>query len=231
MKLIKLTRGLLAKVDDIDFEKLNQYNWCADKPKRRYVWYARRKSSKKHILMHRVILGLTDAKILVDHINMDGLDNRRCNLRIVSRSQSQKNTRPQRGRDIKGVYLIKRKGRKPIWRVSVWENGKHRKLGRDFHFDEREEAVELAKAYYERNNIRCTNAVLPKYSLNKTGERRRPEHWNKYKGISFWGGAWDVRKIIGGKRIYLGRYVDEADAIRAWKLNKKLYLDFQRFRK
>jgi hypothetical protein len=92
MKTILLTQGKVALVDDADFEALSRYKWCARF--NRGLWYAYRSSypdNRKcgHIYMHRQITGFAEA----DHINHDGLDNRRANLRSATRSQQMGNTR------------------------------------------------------------------------------------------------------------------------------------------
>lgn len=69
------------------------------------------------IRMHRLILGLTDPKIQVDHINHNGLDNRRANLRIASPSQNSWNTRPRGGTSrFKGVRLDHRRN---VWTAQI----------------------------------------------------------------------------------------------------------------
>jgi hypothetical protein len=88
MKRIKLTHGKSALVDDEDFEMLNQWKWCCGKG------YAVRgiRDGKKMIgvSMHRVIIAAKKGEE-VDHINRNRLDNRRKNLRIVTRSQNRRN--------------------------------------------------------------------------------------------------------------------------------------------
>ncbi|NBW20194.1 MAG: hypothetical protein EBR82_70720 [Caulobacteraceae bacterium] len=112
MKKIALTQGQFAIVDDEDFEELNQVKWCASRDGN--TFYAlrkgpRNKGQRKSIKMHRYILGLTDPKIFVDHINGNGLDNRRQNLRLCNNQQNQKNQRNRKNQknrvDFKGVYF------------------------------------------------------------------------------------------------------------------------------
>ena len=89
VKTILLTQNKIAFVDDEDFEKLNKYKWYAF---RSYSgkYYARRKKSKKNIAMHREILNFPP---MIDHINRDGLDNRRSNLRVCDNSQNRINSK------------------------------------------------------------------------------------------------------------------------------------------
>ena len=98
MKKIELTQGKFALVDDEDFEWLNQWKWYANHLG--YTWYVVRSvrydNEVKAILMHRSIL---NAKIgeEIDHINHNGLDNRKKNLRICTRSQNNMNRNKLRG--------------------------------------------------------------------------------------------------------------------------------------
>jgi len=110
-KLIPLTKGQFAIVDDEDYDCLNQYKWQAYKKVK--IWYAMRSpranGKRKTILMHRQILGLVNAgyKVHTDHINHNGLDNRRCNLRRCTNSQNQQNQRSlnSHSSQFKGVRL------------------------------------------------------------------------------------------------------------------------------
>ena len=95
MKTIKTGRGDVL-VDDEDYGYLSQFSWRASRDHDRQTRYAVRWSCASHkmrkeIQMHREILGLTDPKQKVDHINGNRLDNRRENLRVVTDSQNHMN--------------------------------------------------------------------------------------------------------------------------------------------
>ena len=106
MKEIRLTNGKYAIVDDEDFELVNKFNWFETDG------YAKQTTAKqtikgKRILMHRLILGVTNPKIYVDHINGVTLDNRKSNLRICSPKENSRNRkRPAHNKTgFKGVSI------------------------------------------------------------------------------------------------------------------------------
>lgn len=92
MKKIKLTQGKVALVDNKDFDFLNQFKWYLFKNKNNF--YARCsviiKGKRKQKFMHRMILNVSDDKI-IDHRNRRGLDNQRHNLRVASFQQNNAN--------------------------------------------------------------------------------------------------------------------------------------------
>lgn len=93
MKKIPLTQGKYALVDDEDYEYLSQWKWQYH-PK----GYATRRGSIK---MHRII-NQTPIGMVTDHINGDGLDNRKLNLRSCTQAQNTMNRRL--GRNSKSGY-------------------------------------------------------------------------------------------------------------------------------
>lgn len=109
---------------------LTQYQWHIHKTK--HVLYVRgyRKGERKNglIYMHRLIL---DAKSNqeVDHVNGNGLDNRKRNLRICTRSQNNANRHRLQTKtsNYKGVYFdsINRK-----WCADITCDGIRYRLGR-----------------------------------------------------------------------------------------------------
>jgi hypothetical protein len=130
MKLIPLTQGKFAMVDDEDYEKLNKYKWYAKKG--RDTYYVARNSSLQNgiqttIRMHREILNLTTEKTMIDHINHDTLDNQRHNLRVCTQSQNSMNQVSKRGTSkYKGVSWHKLCGK---WQSYIRINWKHTHIG------------------------------------------------------------------------------------------------------
>jgi hypothetical protein len=126
MKEIKLTRGLFAQVNDEDFDYLNQWKWMAHKDRKNY--YAVRveyKPRKKTIFMHRLILNTPD-KMLTDHIDHNGLNNRRLNLRNCTQSQNSMNQKPHSITKYLGVYYNKKRNN---YQASIRVNRKNISLG------------------------------------------------------------------------------------------------------
>ena len=129
MKEIHLTKGKVAIVDDTDFEGLSQWKWHAKLSCG--LWYAARAVTmagrKITIRMHRLITNASDG-MEVDHIDGDGLNNLRQNLRIVTRNQNRFNSRVRvdNTSGYKGVSLNKRTGRWVAW---IGYYGKHKNLG------------------------------------------------------------------------------------------------------
>ncbi len=96
MKEIKLTKGYVALVDDADYEWLNQWKWFS--ATRRGMVYANRNDKRnagkqRTIAMHRLILGITGVDDLGDHIDGNGLNNQRANLRKCTRQENTLNRR------------------------------------------------------------------------------------------------------------------------------------------
>ena len=159
MKLIKLTQDRWAMVDDEDYGWLNQYKWHAIKMGNSY--YAHRyigggRKNPKYISMHREIMqhcGIFSGYF--DHINHNGIDNRKINIRACSQSQNMQNQRIRKGgtSQFKGVYWSRR-DRKWYSRISF--NGIRIHLG---CFDDEKEAA----LTYDRKAIEwfgeyaCTN--------------------------------------------------------------------------
>lgn len=93
---IPLTKGLVALVSAEDFDRVNAFKWCASQESAGGAkWYAVRfvtiNGRQRKIRMHRFIVGLDHRhRRVVDHLNSNGLDNRRENLEVVTQKQNMK---------------------------------------------------------------------------------------------------------------------------------------------
>jgi hypothetical protein len=115
-KTIQLTKGKVTVVSDEDHEEQNQWSWSACKTGNK--WYAVRKSNGKIIKLHRVIAG-AENNVEVDHINGDGLDNRRENLRLCNTSENNRN-RGKSPRNKTGYKGVSREGTQYRAQISIY---------------------------------------------------------------------------------------------------------------
>lgn len=124
---IKLTNGLLALVDAGDYDLVKGYGWSAIRPRKGGVWYATatiiENGKKRKLRLHRLIMNPGEGE-QVDHINGDGLDNRRANLRLCTSSENNMNRGKKDG--YKGVSYYKDRKK---WRARIGINGEKRHLG------------------------------------------------------------------------------------------------------
>jgi hypothetical protein len=133
MKYIELTQGQRAIVDDDDYEELSRWKWHA--LKRGGTFYGARKSStnmaqykpRYTVYIHAFIMD-TPQGMYTDHINGNGLDNRKSNLRICTSMQNQYNTGPnsRNTSGYKGVYWSKSNNK---WQARIKINKKKVYLG------------------------------------------------------------------------------------------------------
>lgn len=130
MREVQLTRGLVALIDDDDFPVIAPFTWQAvicDRRlyARRTVPVVERRGGSSCQYMHALLTGWP----LVDHINGDGLDNRRANLRSATPAQNVRNARKRSTASssrFKGASLYRRTGR---WRAYIDVGGKEQHLG------------------------------------------------------------------------------------------------------
>ena len=105
-RTIRLTQGFVAIVDADDYEWLSQISWCVTLcgPGRLYArgFVRGSRAPYRRAYMHRFILD-APRHLFVDHINGDGLDNRRANLRLASNAENNRNRHSRSASGHKGV--------------------------------------------------------------------------------------------------------------------------------
>jgi len=129
MREIPLTRGMIALVDDGDYAGVVAAGkWCAVASTRGGTYYAVHsivRASGGRVLqrMHNFLTGWS----LTDHVNGDGLDNRRGNLRQATHAQNMGNQR-LRSNNTSGYKGVSRSNQK--WQAHVFPAGRSVYLGR-----------------------------------------------------------------------------------------------------
>lgn len=132
MKQIPLSQGLFALVDDEDYESVSKFKWYAkiDGVRKYAARNIKLSTGKRTVLkMHRQILKIDNPSDCCDHINGNGLDNRRENLRVctIQQNLSNRGIASNNRSGFKGVYWSKRYQK---WEVEVWASKKKNYVGR-----------------------------------------------------------------------------------------------------
>ena len=135
--------GHAVLVDDADYDLVVGHRWHIRAGGKNL--YACASVNGTSVSMHRLVLGAA-AGTVVDHIDGNGLNNRKANLRLCTRKQNFQNGRwrETRGRTsrFKGVWWIKRRCRR-CWRAAITADMIRRNIG-SFHTE-----LEAAEAYDE----------------------------------------------------------------------------------
>ena len=158
MKTLKM-KGYCVLLDEEDYDRVCEHRWhpllsLTANSKRTYCM-----SSHPRMYMHRFILDAPKG-LMVDHINGNGLDNRKCNLRLCTQSQNlanQKKLRPSLS-GYKGVYVRLRKNGTCRWKACIRWKGKMRFLGGYETADEAAIAYNVAAQLFF-GPFACLNAV------------------------------------------------------------------------
>lgn len=149
--------GLVMRCSDGDYDLLARYRWRRHVDKKNGKTYARRHwyedGHQRGQFAHVLIMGALG----VDHMDHDGLNNQRDNLRLATHRQNHQNRRKQRGSSrFKGVcrYAPTRR-----WVAAIFVNGRRLSLG--YHLDEEEAARAYDSAALEYfGEFACTNESL-----------------------------------------------------------------------
>ena len=165
MKTIQLSGNAIATIDDADLPLVSAYQWSVEsRGGRQYaVCYLDPRDLTRKLLMHRLIMNAPRSEV-VDHIDGDGLNNQRVNLRVCTIAQNGMNRRKQRTRAktascFKGVSWDQTNEK---WRARIVLKGKQKSLG---YFCSESEAARAydAAAVLHFGAFACTNADMGLY--------------------------------------------------------------------
>ncbi len=153
---------------------------------------------------------------LVDHINGDGLDNRRVNIRLCTKADNQRNQRrnSKNTTGYKGVSFDKARGK---YSASIGVHGEQISLGRFSTAEEASQAYEDAVRRYHGEFAYSQSAgSVPLATVQATAER--PQYSSTHRGV-VWNkrlGKWISNIVVNGRSIHLGTFSDETAAARAY---------------
>ena len=157
MQKIKLTHNKYALIDDGDYFFIAGYKWSLHKQTASNILYASSWIGKKVVLMHRLIMGLKKGEEL-DHIDLNGLNNQKYNLRKCTRQENLRNRLKFRNSTskFKGVYWDKNRHK---WKCQINNDKKQINLGR---YKSEIEAAKIYDKYAEKyhKEFAITNKML-----------------------------------------------------------------------
>jgi len=215
MKQIPLTKGKFALVDDEDYKYLNQFKWWAKKGKKNFYAVRKNYSYKKPklIRMHREIMNPPE-NMFIDHINHNGLDNQRKNLRIVTNQQNMMNQqlRKNTSSKFKGVRFFKLN---KLWQSYIGHNQKQIHIG----FFKKE--IDAAIAYNQKakelfGSYALLNPIPNEYKnrIPARQEQVKAKLQSNYTGVTWHrqNQKWQARIYKNKKGYFLGYFNTEEQA-------------------
>jgi hypothetical protein len=221
MTTIVLNNGLETFVDELDFEYLSNRKWFFSNG------YAI--ASDNLDKMHRVIIGAKKGE-LVDHIDRNKLNNSRSNLRIVDKEGNVHNQkkRANTNNNYKGVNYVKR--------LNLYQS-RCRIYGNDYFLGYYKTEISAAYAYNKKavelsdcillNKIDLPIEFLEQKLIDDLSQIIPAENTSTYNGVCWHKksgrakcGKWGAKIRINGKYKYLGRFINEIDAINAIEKEK-----------
>ena len=126
---VPLTKGQFAIIDIEDYDIVSKHTWHASFAKCSNSYYAKtnikiegKQTSKP---MHKLIMNAPKG-FVIDHINGNTLDNRRCNLRVCTQAENSRNRKTSENTISGYKGVIKKKNR---WQARIMYNSEHINLG------------------------------------------------------------------------------------------------------
>lgn len=165
----KRGKGKSVRVDDDDYKKYNHLVWHLSD-----TGYAVRRYNGETIRLHRLIMNCPEGMV-VDHLNGDTLDNRKCNLRVCTQLENAKNKHGVKG------YCYDKSKRKYMVKY------RNKFYGRYKTEEEAKRAYQLACSGVKYQPTRRKYYMLPKHITKQFGKYRVSIQVNgkRYRKVSF----------------------------------------------
>jgi hypothetical protein len=227
MKKIKLTQGKYALVDEEDYERLNQFKWQAQKSTKGNLYYATRCILKYKIIdgekwfnrrtvrMHNEVM---DGLLNIDHIDNDGLNNTKNNLRHSTISQNMMNRRTN-GTKTSKYKGVNQRGISNQWRAAICFSNKLHNLGTyssetDAAIAYNIAAVKMHGDFASLNDVKYKNGYIPQ----KIKTHKTPNRSSIYRGVCFIKSTkkWQSSIKVNNKLIHIGTFENEELAAKAY---------------
>lgn len=227
MKKIKLTQGKYAIVDDDDFDYLNQFKWQAQKSTKGDLYYASRCVLKykiidgekwfnrKTIRMHNEVMC---GQLNIDHIDGDGLNNTKNNLRQSTVSQNMRNRR-SKGTKTSKYKGVNQRGVSNQWRASIHCGEKLHHLGTysseiDAAIAYNLAAIKFHGEFASLNKLNYEEGYIPQ----KIKTHKTPNRSSKYRGVCLIKSTnkWQSSIRVNDKLVHIGTFESEEAAAEAY---------------
>lgn len=213
MKQIPLSQCKFALVDDEDYENLSKYKWCLAIRGNKYYASCSSPELGRGSYMHRIILGLEKRSEICDHIDGNGLNNQRDNLRRCNSFQNGFNKSKYKNNKSGFKGVIHQHGK---WSARIRAGNKEIHIG---CFDSPENAaraynqkcIELHGEFAKTNDVYpiLPTSNIPVCQSNNTSGFRGVSFCNKKK-------RWRVSISAHKKKIHLGYFVSKDEAATAY---------------
>lgn len=176
---VKLSQGYTALIDVEDMDRVSQRCWSIDlrTGNQRYA----KANIDGTIYLHRYIIGEIPAGMVIDHISGDGLDNRRCNIRIATLAENARNMRAY-GTQSKYKGVSRSASNLNQWRAAISDGRNSRHIG--IFEDEVSAAIAYNEAAIKMHGEFALLNKIPDGAVKKVANRWL-RNTSGFKGVTY----------------------------------------------